>query len=317
MATFAKSTFNATRYAASRPTYPSQLFEAVFQYHQRENPQAKWDCALDLGCGTGQATSALARFRNVIGVDPSEGMIASARAELTGADAEKFKFMCGEAETLQGKVDTGSVDLLISAQASHWFDWGKLWPEAARVLTPGSGTAAFWVYSEMRFPKYPTLTPLITQYAQGTDPQTSLGPYWQQPGRNILANHLLDVPSPHPDLPLSTPERVYFTGPHYPALPAAQTHPVTMQKEMRWADVLQYLRTWSALHTFHERFPADAALRKPDGQLPREDSEEGDISARFWMDLRRGVRNAGGPAGVDDCVTIEWPLAMMLVRRLS
>lgn len=31
-----------------------------------------------------------------------------------------------------------------AAQAAHWFDWGKLWPEAARVLKPG-GSLASWV----------------------------------------------------------------------------------------------------------------------------------------------------------------------------
>src|ERR1700722_4983386 len=31
-----------------------------------------------------------------------------------------------------------------SAQAAHWFDWTKFWPECARVLRKG-GSAAFWV----------------------------------------------------------------------------------------------------------------------------------------------------------------------------
>ena len=30
-----------------------------------------------------------------------------------------------------------------------------------------------------------------------------------------------------------------------------------MRKEMTWRDLLAYFRTWSALHTFHERFPED------------------------------------------------------------
>lgn len=32
------------------------------------------------------------------------------------------------------------------AQACHWFDWSKVWPEMERVLRVG-GTAAFWVRS--------------------------------------------------------------------------------------------------------------------------------------------------------------------------
>jgi len=30
------------------------------------------------------------------------------------------------------------------AQAAHWFDWSKMWPEVARILRK-SGSAAFWV----------------------------------------------------------------------------------------------------------------------------------------------------------------------------
>jgi trans-aconitate 3-methyltransferase len=30
-----------------------------------------------------------------------------------------------------------------------------------------------------------------------------------------------------------------------------------MRKEMTWLDLLAYFRTWSSLHTFHERFPED------------------------------------------------------------
>jgi hypothetical protein len=30
-----------------------------------------------------------------------------------------------------------------------------------------------------------------------------------------------------------------------------------MRKEMTWRELLAYFRTWSSLHTFHERFPKD------------------------------------------------------------
>jgi len=53
MATFAKSTFNASVYAASRPTYPAQLFEYIFSFHGKGDPKAQWNRAVDAGCGTG------------------------------------------------------------------------------------------------------------------------------------------------------------------------------------------------------------------------------------------------------------------------
>jgi len=53
MATFGKTTFNTAIYAASRPTYPRQLFDFVFKYHERSKG-ARWNTAVDLGCGTGK-----------------------------------------------------------------------------------------------------------------------------------------------------------------------------------------------------------------------------------------------------------------------
>lgn len=53
MATFASATFDAARYAAARPTYPKQLYDFIFDYHRR-HPAARFETALDLGCGTGK-----------------------------------------------------------------------------------------------------------------------------------------------------------------------------------------------------------------------------------------------------------------------
>jgi len=88
-----------------------------------------------------------------------------------------------------------------------------MWPEAARVLRSG-GSAAFWVYSEFRIAGYPHLVPLIIEYSQGSDPKNSLGPHWQQPGRSILENHLVQVPSATDVLPdhFTDFKRVFFTG---------------------------------------------------------------------------------------------------------
>ena len=52
MATFGKASYNAAKYAAIRPNFPRQLYSLVFQYHERAQG-ARWDTAVDLGCGTG------------------------------------------------------------------------------------------------------------------------------------------------------------------------------------------------------------------------------------------------------------------------
>jgi hypothetical protein len=71
------------------------------------------------------------------------------------------------------------------------------------------------VYTEFRLSRFPSLTPLISAYVQGSDPFTSLGPYFQRPGRTILERYLIDVPEPSDvlgDNALMDMKRVYFCG---------------------------------------------------------------------------------------------------------
>ncbi|KAF7308469.1 S-adenosyl-L-methionine-dependent methyltransferase [Mycena chlorophos] len=312
MATFAKKSFNAAAYALSRPTYPRTLFEAVLAYHETSlglaGTKARWGHALDLGCGTGQATAELLRpadgesfgFSRVTGVEPGEKMIREARAFAAslGERGKALSFVQGPAENL-GFVPDQSVDLVVAAQAAHWFDWERLWPELSRVLRHG-GTVALWVYSEMRLPQFPQLTPIITEYLQGTDPKTSLGPHWE-PGRRILNNHLLDISTPTQGWDDLT--RVFFTGDYYPDLPEPQLEPI-LSKKTTWGGGLHgYLRTFSSLHRFHEAFPQD--LEHPDG----------DIASRFLRALMTSANVPLTEEGLAQEVEIEWPLALVLARK--
>lgn len=77
-----------------------------------------------------------------------------------------------------------------------------------------------------------------------------------------------------------------------------------MHKKMTWDDLLAYFETWSSLHTFRQRNPADA-------QNPR-----GDVALRFWKDLMEGVeREVGRPVEGHDEIDVEWPVAMIMVKR--
>ena len=59
--------FDGREYAASRPSYPEELFHAIYDYHTKYGGQ--WETAIDVACGTGQATASLAkRFRKVYGL---------------------------------------------------------------------------------------------------------------------------------------------------------------------------------------------------------------------------------------------------------
>jgi len=310
----------------------SLLFEYIFAFHGQGTGSNKprWERAIDLGCGTGQATEKLKPFQEVIGIDPSPVMLDKARASITET---KFQFIQGSAEDLSQTttLQAESVDLITAAQSAHWFDWSKVWPQTHRVLRRG-GTAAFWVYAEFRLSNYPALTPLITEYAQGSNFHTSLGPHFQRPGRTILERHLVDVPEPSSILKgdgLERLHRAFFCGDDIPSfIPQnASTHPIIMRKEMTWRDLLAYFRTWSSLHTFHERFPEDKTSTEDARFLEADlavgsagaddDIRGGDIAIRFWKDLREKTLKESPEAkvGVEDLVLVEWPLALILTRK--
>ncbi|KAG2131446.1 hypothetical protein BD769DRAFT_1386668 [Suillus cothurnatus] len=157
MTTFGKSTFDTSIYVAFRPTCPRPLFDFIFRYHER-NKGARWDRPVDLGCGTGQATVELTPFKYLM-IEVAQGTLK----KTPGAQSLPF-------------LEDSSVDLVI----------------AGAVLRK-DGSAAFWIYSEFRFTRYPSLTQKIKTYSQGVDPLHSVGLYWQQPGRSILENHLVKV----------------------------------------------------------------------------------------------------------------------------
>lgn len=99
---------------------------------------------LDVGCGTGALSSAIVRRcrpKSLIGIDPSEGFVAMARASVSDPCAD---FRVGDAQALP--VDTANRDAAVSALAVNFVpDKVKALGEMKRVTRPG-GTVAFYVW---------------------------------------------------------------------------------------------------------------------------------------------------------------------------
>jgi SAM-dependent methyltransferase len=118
-------------YARHRQGFPPRFFDLI----TREGLFAPGMRVLDLGTGTGVVARALAaRSAQVLGLDPAPGQVAAARrlAEEAGLSA---RFEEGLAERT-GQPDA-AFDLVVAAQAWHWFDRGLAAAEALRVLKPG------------------------------------------------------------------------------------------------------------------------------------------------------------------------------------
>jgi ubiquinone/menaquinone biosynthesis C-methylase UbiE len=95
---------------------------------------------LDVGTGPGRLLIALAQSRpdlRLVGVDPSEDMVALSRANLKAAGvADRARVQTGFAEDLPFPPE--SFDLVVSTlSAHHWADSASALSEQARVLRPG------------------------------------------------------------------------------------------------------------------------------------------------------------------------------------
>jgi SAM-dependent methyltransferase len=103
---------------------------------------------LDVGCGTGALTAtvlAVADPARVVGVDPSEGFLETARTRV--ADP-RVSFRAGDAQSLP--LPGARADAVVSALAVNFVpDPGRAAAEFARVARPGAVVAAYvWDYAE-------------------------------------------------------------------------------------------------------------------------------------------------------------------------
>lgn len=142
MATF-KDHFSgiAKTYAASRPGYPSALYDAITGVVPAS--ARVWEP----GCGSGQATRALSeRFAHVFATDPSAQQI-----EHHWASHEHPANVTLAVETAETtSLGDSSVGLIVVAQALHWFDRNRFFATCERVMQPG-GVLAAWTYQDIVF----------------------------------------------------------------------------------------------------------------------------------------------------------------------
>lgn len=166
-------------YARFRPTYPDALFADLAAL--APGRALAWDC----GCGTGQAAGGLARhFERVIATDASAAQIGAA-APRDGVD-----FRVAPAE--DSGLEDASADLILAAQAAHWFDLPRFYAQVRRVAKP-AGVLALVTYQV--FTIAPELDRLIDWFYRDVT-----GPYWP-PERVHVERGYADLPFPFAEVP--------------------------------------------------------------------------------------------------------------------
>jgi SAM-dependent methyltransferase len=128
----------AAEYDRHRPAYPDELVDRACQVAGI----GSGDHVLEVGCGTGQLTRALAaRGLRVTAVEPGANLVALARENLAGAGEVEFVNARFEDATLP----RGGFQAVFSASAFHWIDPEVSWQKVADALAP-SGTLALVGY---------------------------------------------------------------------------------------------------------------------------------------------------------------------------
>lgn len=191
-------------YARGRPTYPQALVQALAETCGGRSH------AVDVGCGTGQLSAALATvFESVTAIDPSESQIAHAKAQ------PRIRYRVGNAEEID--LPDHSADLVVAAQAAHWFDLDRFYAQARRILRP-RGALALVAYG------VPTLDgPAGTRFDRFY--WHDIHRYWPDERRHVEAGYKT-LPFPFEETPM--PE-------------------LSIVRDWTFGELSAYIGTWSAM----------------------------------------------------------------------
>lgn len=199
----------AGAYARFRPVYPEALFTWLAQ--QVPVRELAWDCAT----GNGQAAFGLTpHFAQVVASDASPEQVLRARAH------PQIRYLVAHAE--EPPAEAQGADLVMVAQALHWFNFERFYPAVKRTLKP-NGLFAAWSYGLMRVS--PPVDSLVQDYYSNV-----VGSYWP-PERHYIENAYRNIPFP----------LVEVVSPDF-----------VMQAEWNMENLLGYLETWSATRRYRQ-----------------------------------------------------------------
>lgn len=205
-------------------------------------------------------------------------------------------------------IPSNSVDLVVSGQAAHWFNYTKAWPELSRVVKPG-GSLAFWGYKDNILIGFPRANKVFDKYCYGSEEVApgleGMNQYWERPGRDILRDLLHAVKPPESDW--ENVKRIEYDV-DKDTTEVAGPDQAWMRKRLNLGQFESYVRTFSSYQGWKDAHPE---LKS------RAEGGEGDI-VDMLMDEILQVEpqwKARGERWRDVEVETVWGTYILLARR--
>lgn len=175
-------------YSKYRSSPPEEVLSIILSY-VKEKRRTPVQLAIDVGCGTGLGTRALApHFQQMVGTDISEAQIEEAK-KVPGFT--NISYCVCPAEQLPFK--DSSVDLLFSAVAAHWFNTEGFMSEVKRVLKP-NGCLSLHSYQIQFELHYKDLSETLSQiYQEAFDFSCQYLPENAQEKLNIIRSEYKEI----------------------------------------------------------------------------------------------------------------------------
>ena len=207
---------DSKNYSIYRPSYPDEVYRIIYSFLNEK--QTAWDC----GTGNGQVANQLATvFKTVFATDISRNQIKNA--------IQKKNIIYSIEEAEECSFDNDSFDLIVVAQAIHWFDFDRFYKEVKRILKE-KGIFIVLGYGKLEINQ--EVDKIIDKLYYDI-----LGNYWDEERKYIDENYET-IPFPFEEVKYN--EKLY--------------------NKLEWTleNLIGYLNTWSAVKHYNKKHSGDS-----------------------------------------------------------
>ena len=200
----------AATYAQFRPRYTENIFTPIIDLCSEKG--VAWDC----GTGNGQAAIILAQhFKKVVATDISQKQIDNA------AKADNIVYSIAGAEN--ARFENNSFDLIVVAQAAHWFNFEKFYSNVNQFLKDECIIAlvGYGIHSINL-----DIDEIVNLFYSET-----IGVYWDAERRHI-EQHYKTIPFPFKEIPIPETQMAF---------------------DLSFEAFIGYLNSWSAVQHFKNK----------------------------------------------------------------